>query len=86
MEKFFHVNILTPEKKIFEGDISSLVVPAAFGYLGVLGNHAPLIANLTTGRITYKDNRNSQKVVNNKGKGFIEVLKNKVTILLDSVD
>lgn len=83
MEKLFHVNILTPEKKVFEGDVVSLVVPAALGYLGVLADHAPLIATLAPGKIIYRDSHSSQIVISNKGKGFIEVFKNKATILLD---
>lgn len=80
----FHVNILTPEKHIFEGELASLIVPAALGYLGVLSNHAPLVANLIPGNITYKDSLGEQGVIKNAGKGFIEVIKNKATILLDS--
>ena len=83
MGKLFHVNILTPENKIFEGDVVSLIVPAALGYLGVLADHAPLIATLTPGKIIYRDSHSSQVVISNKGKGFIEVCNNKATILLN---
>ena len=81
----FHINILTPEKKIFEGELSSLIVPAALGYLGVLSNHAPLVANLIPGNIIYKEDQGPQAVIKNAGKGFIEVTNNKATILLDSI-
>ncbi len=84
MAKQFHVNILTPEKKIFEGEAVSLIVPAALGYLGVLADHAPLFATLTAGKIIFKEAGRAQTVVQNPGKGFLEVLKNRVTILLDS--
>ncbi len=80
----FHVNILTPEKQIFEGELSSLIVPAALGYLGVLSNHAPLVANLRPGKIIFRDSDGLQKEIINKEKGFIEVIRNKATILLDS--
>ena len=86
MEKVFQINILMPEKEIFAGEISSLVVPAALGYLGVLANHAPLIANLVPGKITYRDNQGKEVIVKNSGKGFIEVAKNKATILLDLIN
>lgn len=81
----FHINILTPEKQVFEGELSSLIVPAALGYLGVLSNHAPLVANLIPGKIIYKEARGNEAVIKNTGKGFIEVTNNKATILLDSV-
>ena len=86
MEKQFRVNILTPQNKVFEGEVVSLVVPAALGYLGVLANHAPLIAELIPGKIIYRDNQAGQAIVNNSGKGFIEVAENKATILLDTIN
>ena len=86
MQKVFQINILMPEKKIYAGEISSLIVPAALGYLGVLADHAPLIANLVPGKITYRDNQGKEVIVKNSGKGFIEVAKNKATILLDLIN
>jgi F-type H+-transporting ATPase subunit epsilon len=80
----FHVSILTPEKQIFEGESTSLIVPAELGYLGILANHAPLIANLKPGNITFRSIFGSESKIANKGKGFIEVIGNKATILLDS--
>ncbi|MFH0855401.1 MAG: hypothetical protein V1869_02640 [Candidatus Omnitrophota bacterium] len=82
MEKIFELDILMPEKTIFTGEVCSLVVPAALGYLGVLADHAPLIASLACGRITYRDNQGKETVINNNGKGFIEVVRNKATVLL----
>ena len=86
MEKVFQIKILVPEKKIYSGEVSSLIVPAALGYLGVLADHAPLIANLVPGKITYRDNQGKETVINNSAKGFIEVGKNAATLLLDSIN
>jgi len=80
----FSAKILTADKKIFEGDVFSLVVPAALGYLGILANHAPLIASLKPGKITIKDSSGSQKEIISQGKGFIEVEENKAIIFLDA--
>ncbi|MDD5196055.1 MAG: ATP synthase F1 subunit epsilon [Candidatus Omnitrophota bacterium] len=84
MEKSFRVNILTPEKNIFEGEIVSLIVPAALGYLGILADHAPLAASLKAGKIIFRGNTGEQTVLYNKNRGFLEVAENKVTVLLDS--
>ena len=84
MGKPFHVNILTPEKNIFEGEIVSLIVPAALGYLGILADHAPLAASLKAGKIIFRGNTGEQTVLYSKDRGFLEVAKNKVTVLLDS--
>lgn len=85
MEKQFQVDILTPQGKVFEGKVTSLVVPAALGYLGVLANHAPLVANLKLGRISFREVTGRRRTIYNKGKGFMEVARNKVTLLLDSI-
>ena len=85
MEKQFQVDILIPEGKVFEGKITSLVVPAALGYLGVLADHAPLVANLTPGKISFSEGAGNKRVIYNKGKGFIEVARNKTTLLLEVV-
>ncbi len=85
MEKQFQIDILTPEEKIFEGKVTSLVVPAALGYLGVLADHAPLVANLTPGAISFREATGNRRIIYNKGKGFIEVAKNKATLLLEAV-
>lgn len=81
---FFSVQIITADKKIFEGNVSSLVVPATLGYLGILANHAPIIANLKPGKIVFRDSSGSEQEIANKGEGLLEVVKNKATILLDS--
>lgn len=85
MGKAFQLEILVPEDKVFAGKVTSLIVPAALGYLGVLADHAPLIANLVPGKITYIDNQGRETLIKNNAKGFIEVVNNKATILLDSI-
>jgi len=84
--KTFHVSILTPEKAIYEGEVSSLVAPSELGYMGVLVDHAPLIANLKAGKIVLKTAANDTKTFYLNGKGFLEILKNNATLLLDSVE
>lgn len=81
--KLFDLTIVTPEKIVYEGKISSLIVPAELGYLGVLADHMPLIANLVKGKVIAKEA--SGKVANfyAKERGFIEVLRNKVTVILN---
>jgi F-type H+-transporting ATPase subunit epsilon len=82
-EKLFHIEVLSPSKVIFEGDIASLVVPAKLGYLGVLADHAPLAAALTKGNIIIRDSAGKSTTLNSTG-GFLEVLNNHVSVLLDS--
>lgn len=76
-----HLEILTPEKKIFEGEVSIATLPGADGSFQVLDNHAPLISLLKAGTIEYKD-KTSRHTVRITG-GVVEVLSNKVMVLAD---
>ena len=83
MAKSFNLAIVTPEKTVYEGKVSSLVAPSKLGYLGVLAGHAPLIAALGPGRIILKESPAGERVFKCAGGGMLEVLKNNVTILID---
>ena len=81
----FNLSIVTPEKLFYEGDINSLIAPGEEGYLGVLTNHAPLITTLIPGKLNIKDVEEKELFFALSG-GFLEVFKNKVTILADSIE
>ncbi len=79
----FTVTILTPEKIIYDGPIVSLIVPCETGYLGVWVDHAPLVATIVPGKVAIiKEHGQSPEIFQLHGKGFLEVLNNKVTVLL----
>ncbi|MCX5697448.1 MAG: hypothetical protein NTU54_05730 [Candidatus Omnitrophica bacterium] len=84
MDKKFHIDILAADKVIYRGEVISLVAPGELGYLGVLANHAPIIARLTSGRIILKDTFGKREIFKSQGSGFLEVVKNRAVILLDS--
>ena len=79
------LTIVTPEEIFYENDVTSLIAPGSEGYLGVLTNHAPLITGLVPGKLTVKNGSN-QEVHFAISSGFMEVFKNEVTILADSVE
>jgi F-type H+-transporting ATPase subunit epsilon len=79
------LTIVTPEKIFYEDEVTSLIAPGSEGYLGVLTDHAPLITGLVPGKLTVKD-ENNQEVHFAISGGFMEVFKNQVTILADSVE
>jgi len=85
MENIFKLNIYTPDKIVMEGRAVSVVVPGAAGYLGVLAHHAPLVCATVPGKINVRDHAGKSLVIDSKGKGFLEVLNNNVTLLLESV-
>ena len=83
MAALFHLTIMSSDKKIFEGDLQSMVVPGEAGYMGVLANHAPLLSTLVPGKITLRDDSGRVKALKSEAGGFLEVLHNKAVILVD---
>lgn len=77
------LEILTPEKKIFEGEVTIATFPGADGSFQVLDHHAPLISLLKEGDVIYKggEAHGSVRITG----GVVEVLKNKVILLADGV-
>ena len=86
MAALFHVNITIPDRVVYEGDASSLIVPAQLGYLGVLAHHAPIIAQLRPGTIALRDSHDKMLNFHLKSNGFLEISDNKATLLLNSLE
>lgn len=75
------VEIVAPHEKIFEGEADIVSVPGSKSPFQILQNHAPIVSSLDSGIIEIKsDNLLSHFVISS---GFIEVLNNKVSILVD---
>ena len=71
------LEIITPENKLFEGEVTSVKFPGTDGEFGVLNNHAPIISTLTKGSIVVIDNNNESKNFDING-GVIEMQNNKI--------
>lgn len=78
-----HLEIVTPEKKVFDGEVSSATFPGKDGSFQVLNDHAPIISTLQEGAVKYKNNE-GETTLNISG-GVVEVLKNKVVLLADHI-
>jgi F-type H+-transporting ATPase subunit epsilon len=76
--------VLTPEKEIFNGKVTSVQVPGISGKFEVLNNHAPIVSALAKGKIRIITEGGEKKSFEIK-KGFIEVLKNDVSLLVQGV-
>lgn len=75
------VDIISPDKLIYEGEADSLKLPGKDGSFGILNNHAPIIASLRAGTVVVKHNDSEQSFEVNGG--VVEVVKSKVIILAD---
>jgi F-type H+-transporting ATPase subunit epsilon len=73
------VNILTPDKQLYEGEATYLGLPGTDGSLGILSHHAPLVTTLRKGEITLKTD--GEEMTFEVNGGTVEVLNNHVTIL-----
>ncbi|GAB4135440.1 MAG: hypothetical protein Fur0041_09470 [Bacteroidia bacterium] len=77
-----YLEIITPDKKLFSGDVKSVVLPGSEGKFGVMNNHAPIISTLGKGTVKVTDD--AQKVQNfDINGGVAEVFNNKITILAE---
>ncbi|MBK6397784.1 MAG: ATP synthase F1 subunit epsilon [Bacteroidetes bacterium] len=76
-----HLEIITPDKKIFAGEVTSVSVPGKSGRFEMLNNHAPIISTLLNGKVKVKD-KEGVKTFDVKG-GVVEMLNNKVIILAE---
>ena len=76
-----HLEILTPEKKLYSGESSSVILPGVDGSFQLLDRHAPIISALAKGNIRFKTPAGPQTLAINGG--FAECLKDKVIVLVE---
>ena len=79
-----NVVVLTPEQEAYNGAAKSIKVPGTSGEFEILSNHAPIVSSLEHGdvRILTEDGK---KIVFTINSGFVEVLKNNVSVLVQGL-
>ncbi|BDQ13399.1 ATP synthase F1 subunit epsilon [Sediminibacterium sp. TEGAF015] len=76
------LEILTPEKKLYSGEVYGVQLPGISGLFEILDKHAPLVSALGKGNLKIlKDKKEIEKY--SIQSGFVEVLNNKVTVLVE---
>ena len=81
MPGVFVLEILTPDKRVFKGEVHKATVPGAKAPFVILYNHAPVISVLQKGKLLWSDD-NGDHSVEISG-GFVEVNKNIVTACVE---
>ncbi len=76
------LEILTPEQKIFSGDVYGVQLPGIGGLFEVLDKHAPMVSALKEGRLKILKDKTQTSSYSIKS-GFVEVLNNKTTVLVE---
>ena len=79
-----HLEVVTPEKQLFSGPVDAVTVPSTVGYLGILPGHAPLLAELGIGEISYKIGDRTDFLFCSWG--FVEVLPDRVIVLAQNAE
>ncbi len=79
-----HLEIVTPEKRAFEGDVDEVVVPGSEGELGILPHHAPLISEIGHGVLRLKRGTVEEEFA--IFGGFLQVRPDRVVVLAETAD
>ena len=83
-DKTLKLEVITPEDVTLRAESTSVIVPCVDGELGIWPNHAPLLAGLKPGVISYKTASGTEKLV--VSGGFIEVSNNVISIIAPAAE
>lgn len=75
------LEVVTPERQLFSGEVDSVLLPGAEGQLGILPRHAPLMTALTTGELVAR--RGQEEFLFAIYGGFAQILPDRVIVLAD---
>ncbi|TMG45131.1 MAG: F0F1 ATP synthase subunit epsilon [Chloroflexi bacterium] len=79
-----HLEVITPERSVYEDDVDMVIAPGSEGYLGILPHHAPLFTTLGPGEFRVKKG-GVEEVLAVFG-GFMDVRANRVVVLTDAAE
>lgn len=79
------LEILTPERKIFSGEVYGVQLPGISGLFEVLDKHAALVSALKAGKLKVLKDKSNSVTFSVQG-GFVEVLNNKTTVLVEGAE
>lgn len=79
-----HLRVLTDTGLAFEDEAVSVIAPGERGYVGFLSRHAPLVTTVQPGTLTWRTPEGQRRTVR-IGAGLLEIIKNRLTILTNSV-
>lgn len=85
MTKNFHLDIVTPARTVYSGEVQSFTAPGIIGSFQVLFNHAPLLSTIGIGEVKVIQADGTKQYFATSG-GFVEVKSNKVILLAESAE
>jgi F-type H+-transporting ATPase subunit epsilon len=84
-DKAFKLEIVTPRKVVFSGEVVSFSAPGTMGGFQVLYNHAPLLAEIGVGEVKLQDPQGNETRYATSG-GFVDVKQNQVVMLAETAE
>lgn len=78
-----YLEIISPEKQMFTGEISIVKLPGTLGSFEIMKNHAPIISTLSKGKIKVKDTKGVITFFEISG-GLVEASNNHVNVLVEN--
>ncbi len=84
MAETFRLEIATPDRPLLDKPVEEAQIPATTGYLGILPHHAPLLAELGVGKLSYKVAGKEESLL--VLEGFLEVLPDHVRVLANAAE
>ncbi len=85
LNRSFHLEIRTPEKMIFDGDVTSVTAPGVEGNFQILAGHIPFLTALDVGEIRVNESADAARHLATSG-GVFEVLRTGVTVLVETAE
>ena len=79
-----HIEVITPDRKLFAGEIKLVKLPGTIGSFEIMNNHAPIISTLEKGQVKIIDMNNKTTLIDIDG-GLVESKDNKIIVLAESV-
>lgn len=80
--KKLQLTIVSPEKKIFQGEVNQVTLPGVMGSFTILPQHAPIVSSLTRGKILYVTADGTSQNLEIMG-GFVEMNDNNVSVCIN---
>ena len=84
-EKLFHLEIVTPRRTVYSGDVESFSAPGIVGGFQILHSHAPLLSAIGVGEVKLRNGSGQEFRYASSG-GFVEVRDNKVVFLAETAE
>lgn len=78
------LEVLTPEKKIYSGEVYGVQLPGVEGLFEILENHAPMVAALGEGKMKLIFDKAGKSEIYHINGGFVETFNNKTSVVLES--